>query len=427
MAIDPARIGRTGLATIVVVFGGLGVWGATAPLHGAVVVDGLVKVATFRKTVQHNEGGIVKAILVRDGDVVTRGQTLIQLQDAPVVAQHRIVRGALDGELARQARLTAEATLADQIAFAPELRNREDDPQVAELQRRERALFESRRGALDEQRKLIRAQVEETREEIAAVLEQRETDLAALEFARQELARYEALQEQAYVAEVLILAQRRMVAQYESRTSERRAERSRAEQRITSLELRFSAIRDEYTSRAAEELKENSVRILELRERLVLSEDGLRRQAIVAPVGGTVIGLRVHTEGATIGPREPLLDIVPGGEAVLIEARAPLDSIKQLYVGQHADIRFTALPSRTTPMIDGAVRYVSPDAMADPEGRMFFQVHLEPDAQSLGAAKIANLEPGMAAQAYIQTESRTALDYLFRPISDSLLRAFRER
>jgi HlyD family type I secretion membrane fusion protein len=377
--------------------------------------------------VQHNEGGIVKAILVRDGDVVTRGQTLIQLQDAPVVAQHRIVRGALDGELARQARLTAEATLADEIVFAPELRNREDDPQVAELERRERALFATRRAALAEQQKLIRDQVDETGEEIKAVLEQRKTDVAALEFAREELDRYETLQERAYVAEVLILAQRRLVAEYESRTSERTAERSRAEQRITSLELRLAALRDDYTSRAAEELKENSVRILELRERLALSEDTMRRQSIVAPVGGTVLGLRVHTEGASIGPREPLLDIVPRGEAVLIEARAPLDAIKQLYVGQHADIRFTALPQRTTPLVDGAVRYVSPDAMADAEGRLFYQVHLEPDARSLGDAKIANLEPGMAAQAYIQTEARTALDYLFRPISDSLLRAFRER
>jgi HlyD family type I secretion membrane fusion protein len=184
---------------------------------------------------------------------------------------------------------------------------------------------------------------------------------------------------------------------------------------------------DDYASRAAEDLKENSVRVLELRERLLTSEDALRRQSITAPVTGKVIGLQVHTEGATIGPRDALMDIVPEGDDVMIEGQAPLDAIKQLHVGQHADIRFPALPSRTTPMITGAVSYVSPDAMADREGRMFFQVHIEPDADSLAAANISVLEPGMVAQAYIQTEARTALDYLLRPVTDSLLRAFRER
>ena len=427
MTIDAKRISRTGLYVILIAFGGVGLWTATAPLQGAVVVGGLVKVASNRKTVQHNEGGIVKAILVDDGDVVEQGQTLIQLEDAQVAAQYGIVRGALDAELARQARLTAEATLVDALQFPAELAPRSADPVVMEMQQREAALFTARRHALGEQQRLLRAQVDETRTEIAALADQQKAEREALDLARKELESYEALQGQAYVAEVKVLAQRRLVAEYQSRIEEHRAESARAAQRSGDLELRVAALTNEYASKAAEDLKENSGRILELRERLQPTEDALQRQSITAPVAGRVLGLRVHTQGAAIGPRDPLMDIVPEGEEVQIEAQAPLDSIKQLHLGQTAEIRFSALPYRTTPMVIGTLTYISPDVLADKEGRPFFQVHIKPEPASLAAASITSLEPGMSAEVYIQTQSRTALEYLMRPITDSVRRSFRER
>jgi HlyD family type I secretion membrane fusion protein len=427
MTIDVKRVTRRGLIIILVAFGGGGLWTATAPLHGAVVVGGLVKVASNRKTVQHNEGGIVKAINVRDGDLVERGQVLIQLDDAQVAAQYGIVRGALDAELARQARLVAEATMAEAIKFPAELQARASDSTVPEMQERETALFTTRRSALLEQQELIRQQIGEIRREMSALGEQKKAEVEALALADKELDSYEALQGQAYVAEVRVLAQKRLVAEYQSRREERDAESARAGQRIKDLELRIAAMGDEYAGKAAEELKESGGRVLELRERLQPSEDALRRQAIIAPVGGRVLGLRVHTEGATIGPRDPLMDIVPGGEEVLIEAQAPLDSIKQLHLGQVAEIRFSALPYRTTPMVLGTVTYISPDVLADKEGRPFYQVHVKPNADSLAHASIKVLDPGMSAEVYIQTQSRTALEYLLRPVSDSIRRSFRER
>ena len=120
------------------------------------------------------------------------------------------------------------------------------------------------------------------------------------------------------------------------------------------------------------------------------------------------------------------MDIVPENQEVLIEGQAPLDSIKQLHLGQFAEIRFPALPYRTTPMVAGEVTYISPDALADKDGISFFQVHVRPDAQSLEDAQVKALDPGMAAEVYIQTQSRTALQYIMRPVYDSLRRSFRE-
>ncbi len=427
MAIDVPRITRAGLLTIVAVFGGLGIWLLTAPLHGAVVVGGIVKVESNRKIVQHAEGGTVKRVLVRDGDRVERGQTLIQLEDPGVAAQYGIVRGALDAQLARQARLHAEATMAARIEWPAELTERTAEPAVAELLAREGPLFQTRREALDEQLRLIDTQIREIRREMVALDQQRGTDAVAQALAEEELTSYEKLLDKQYVAEVRILAQKRLVAEYKARTEERDAEAARARQRITDLELRSASLRDEYVTRAAGELKESGVAVGELRERLQPSLDALRRQAITAPVSGRVLALRVHTEGATIGPRDPLMEIVPENENLLIEAQAPLDAIKQLHLGQHADIRFNALPFRTTPLVSGQVSYISADAVADAEGRAFYQVHVRPDADSLAEARISTLEPGMAAEIYIQTQARTAMQYLMRPITDSLLRGFREQ
>jgi HlyD family type I secretion membrane fusion protein len=218
-----------------------------------------------------------------------------------------------------------------------------------------------------------------------------------------------------------------MVADYQSRTEERQAEMARVAQRVHDLKLRISSLRSDYAREASEGLKESAVRIVELHERLQPSEDAMRRQSIVAPVAGKVIGLRVHTEGGAIAPREPLMEILPENETLLIEAQASVDAIKELHVGQEVDIRFSALPYRTTPLVMGKLAYISPDALADEEGRPFFQVHVTPDPKSLEDARIDSLTPGMAAEIYIKTQSRTALEYLMKPITDSLLRAFRER
>ena len=234
MAINVKRVTRTGLAIIVVGFGGLLLWGSTAPLHGAVMMGGMVKVEGSRKTIQHNEGGIVKTIFVGDGDRVERGQTLIQLEDASVAAQYGIVRSALDAELARLARLTAEATLAQAPVFGVELMQRATEATVRELQERELGLFTSRRHALLEQQRLIRDQIGEIRQEIAALGAQRKAEMEALSLADKELDSYEALEGKAYVAEVRVLAQRRMVSEYQSRAEERSAESARAAQRMLS-------------------------------------------------------------------------------------------------------------------------------------------------------------------------------------------------
>jgi len=425
---QPSQLAKYGLAMIVLTFIGLGIWAATAPIQGAIVTTGLVKTDTHRKTVQHNEGGIVKSILVRDGDLVRQGQALLVLEDASVSAGFQLLRGNLDAELARQARFEAEATGAPRIDFPAELIHRNTDSTIQQLIKRETALFNTRRAALQDQTRLLDSQTEDTARESEALKAQLAAEQGGGDSASEELKLYETLREQQFISTARLLAQQRLVSEYQSRQEQRRAEMARTDQRTKDLRLNIIALRNEYSRTAAEGLKESSVRINELRERLLPSQDALQRQTIVAPASGRILGLRAHTPGASIGPREPLLDIVPDSETAIIETQTGVDSIKQLHLGQSADIRFTALPYRSTPLVLGKVAYISPDVLFDEKtGVPNYQVHIKPDPTSLKAAGISKLDPGMAAEVYIQTDARTTLEYLLKPLTSTWLRALREQ
>lgn len=418
---------RFGLAVLFTTLALLGAWATLAPIHGAVIALGMVKVESNRKTVQHQEGGIVSEILVRNGDRVEQGQPLIVLHDVAVDATLEMLRDSLNVEWIRHARLEAEQTEQPAIALPPELQALADDPVVRDALQKETLVFDNRRRSLQSQLELIAQQIAETETEYQVLLEQTRAAEEAIGLAREELALHDALHAKNYASNAQVLALRRSVADYRSRFGEYKAEMTKAQQRRTELELRAVQLRSDYARTATEELKESTSRLAELRERIRPSEDAAERQVITAPIAGQVVGLAVHTVGAAIGPREPLLDIVPDDAPLVIEAKTQLDDIDQLYLDQLAEIRFTALNSRTTPMVTGRVSYVSADALTDSEGAPFFLIEVTPDPESLAAAAIPRLAPGMQAEVYVQTAARTLLDYMISPILDGLRRAMREQ
>lgn len=421
------RIVRLGQLVILIAFGSAFAWLVFAPLHGAVVARGLVKVESFRKTVQHNEGGIVKTILVRDGQHVEAGQALLELDTNQTAATFGIVRSALDAELARKARLEAEMLLSPKISFPEELRQRADNPVVAEMMERERKLFQTRLETLHSQMHSLERQIGQLDQELAALTNQRQAEQGAETLAKEELESYNVLRDKNYISTPRLLEQKRKVLDYQSRSEERKAELARSGRMKEELRLKIISLRSEYMQGATQELKDATNRIAEFNDRLRPAADQLARSTLQAPVAGTVMALRTHTVGASIAPRDPVLDIVPDGTAFLIEAQVGVDDIKQLHVGQHTDIRFSALPYRTTPLIDGKVSYIAADIQMTKEGAPYYLVHVIPETSSLENAKISGLQAGMAAEIYIQTQARTALEYFMKPITDTIARSFVEK
>lgn len=425
---DARRAIRVGLAVIVLGFVIGGGWLALAPIAGAVIAQGAVKVDMNRKTVQHQEGGIVKEILVRDGERVAQGQPLLVLGDVRVDAAYESLRTQRDSELARQARLAADRSLAPKFAFPEELLARAgSDPRVAEVLVREEALFAARRQTLAEQTRLIEQQAQQADEEAVALRRQIAAESRALGLQREELDANRRLMAQGFVGAMRVKTVDRAAADYEARISERQAELAKARQRGSELALRVKTLENQFMQAAADELKESGNKLFDLDERLRPTKDAAERQRIAAPIAGEVVDLKFTSLGAVVGPRDAILDLVPLDGKLIMEGRIRPEEINHVAVGSTADVRLTAFKSRLTPVVAGRVVYVSADRLVErTSGTPYYTVHVDVAPEELQKAGNLRLQAGMPVEVLIKTAERTALQYLLDPVTAFVGRSLRE-
>ncbi|WP_232517901.1 HlyD family type I secretion periplasmic adaptor subunit [Burkholderia ambifaria] len=428
----PRRLIGVSVAGVAVGLGLMWGWAALAPLSGAVVAEGAVRTEGERKTVQHLEGGIVKEILIRDGDRVKAGQVLIVLDNVGPAAELSALQAQSDSEQARIARLSAERELKETLSFPATLESRRNDPRVAELLARESSLFIARRRAFVDQSTMLRTELAQTRQEIAISAQLIQTMNRSYDMARQQRRTNETLHQEGFVAETKVLDLQRTEADALSRVQSGSADLSRAKQRQTDLELRIAGLRHEYVKTADDELKEAATRAIQIGERLRPARDQSARTRVTAPVAGVIVGLKVHTIGAVIAPREPIVDVVPENAPLIVEANIRPDDVREIAPGSHADVRLTAYNSRTTPMLDGKVTYISADALIDSDKRTrFYVVRVEVPAHALAKAnRLAKesvaLGPGLRTEVYIRTHARSAFDYLLEPVRDGIRKSMRD-
>jgi HlyD family type I secretion membrane fusion protein len=304
--------------------------------------------------------------------------------------------------------------------------SRKSEPKIAEQIERETTLFRARREALDTQIAMLRKQIAETSTEAAALAEQLGAEERALSLQKEELASNEKLLSQGYVQKTRVLTLQRAVAEYEARHGEHRAEISKAKQRASELELRILSMKNSYAQSAADELKDTSAKVFDLEERIRPSRDASDRQRILAPVSGEVVGLKVFSQGAVVGPREVLMEIVPEEKRLIVEARIRPEDINYVRPGSAADVRLTAFKQRTTPLAQGKVSYVSGDRLVDQQnGQAYYVVHVDVPPERLEQEGL-RLQAGMPAEVFVRTDTRTTLDYLLAPVTSYLRRAMRE-
>jgi len=422
-----AGVIRAGAVVSVLALVGGGGWMALASLAGAVIAPGFVKVDLNRKVVQHQEGGIVSRILVRNGDRVAQGQPLILLEDVRVDAQAVLLQKLADSEMARGARLEAERAYPAALRFPQELSNRTGERPVAELMQRETALHAARRTALESELKFLATQIREVESEAGALSRQVAAERRGLEIQKEELAMNEALLKQNFVQKTRVMTLERATSEYTSRMEERSAELAKARQRSIELQLRVAGLEHNFRKQAADELKDSTDKLVDLLERLRPSKDAAVRQRIVAPAAGEVVNLQVFTPGAVIGPREVLAEILPDERKLIVEANVRPEDINYLKAGVVANVRLTAYKQRTTPLLVGRVTYVSGDRLLEQrQGQPFFVAHVEIPEAELAHTSDIKLQAGMPAEVFFVTDERTVLDYLLAPVTNYLRRAGRE-
>jgi len=431
-ASNVGQIIRYGMIAILVVFGGLGAWAVFAPLAGAVIGQGVVKVDMNRKTVQHLEGGIVSEIRVRDGDHVVAGQVLLAIDDERINASVDIILDQLNEDHAKAARLEAERNLLPDIQFPESLTGQVNNKEIATLLDRELRFFHLRRQNLNDSVSLHVQMKKEIAKEIEALTAEIQSIENAMKLLQDEINSNESLARSQFVQKTVILGLKRNLEDYRTRSSQIKSEIHQAEQKITDMDLRTVQLENDYQQRAAEQLTgANTTGVYEeissLQERLRPSLDAKRRMEITAPISGKVVDLKVFTVGGIIAPRQPLLDIVPDNNPLIIEARIGVDDIDNVNPGQEADIRLTAYRVRSTPLILGKVVLVSADRLVDEKTQAaYYLTHIEVDKKSLAEAPGIELYPGMAAEVFIKTGARTAFQYLLAPVTATLRRSFRQ-
>ena len=416
----------------VVVLGGLLpvlAWMALAPLSSAVVAPAHVKVDLNRRPVQHAEGGIVREVLVRDGQRVKRGDTLLVLGDVSVDADKNRLDYRVMADRASLARLDAEQGMAKAIAFPPEvLAAARADARVQAQVVKEQSLFQTRRAAVTGQVALLRSQREKIAEESVFLEGQIRQATESMAFQKADLENNRKLLKDGYISASRIAQLEGVVADYGVKLEERRSELARAGQRMIDTDLKMRSLESEYRQQASDQLKVAAARLSEIEQEQRKSVDASARQVIVAPADGEVIDLKYATPGTVIPPRETIADIVPDDTRLLTEARIRTEDINRVHKGQEADIRFTAFNARTTQLVHGKVVYVSADRLVDRATNVpYYTALVEADQASLASAGDLKLLAGMPAEIYVKGEERTPLQYLAEPVTQVLRRAARER
>jgi epimerase transport system membrane fusion protein len=426
---EAVRLIRCGMAVLLLGLLPVLAWMAFAPLTSAVVAQAVVKVDLNRRPVQHAEGGIVREVLVRDGQHVKQGEALLVLGDVSVDADRNRLNYRVMSERASRARLEAEQVLAKSIVFPDDVvTSAKGDPRLAEQITKERALFDARRDALLGQIGLLRTQREKVGQEIVALRAQIAQAVESMQFQRSDLETNRRLLKDGFISRARIAQMEGVVADYGVKLEERRSELARAEQRMVDADLRIRTLEGEYRQQASDQLKATTARLSEIEQDQRKSLDAWSRQVITAPATGEVIDLKYASAGAVIPPRETIADIVPDDSRLVTEARIRTEDINRIYRGQPADIRFTAFKYRTTKLVHGKVTYLSADRLIDKATNIpYYSVQVEAEPASLAAAGDLKLLAGMPAEIYIVGEKRTPLQYLMEPVTQVLRNAGRER
>jgi len=418
-----------GLAVILVFFAGLGGWAALAPLASAAIAPGTVGPDGSRRTVQHLEGGIIREILVRDGSRVAAGDPLVVLADVAARATYEQERTQYDTLAAMQARLLAEQRGATTLTFSDRLvEAAEASPEVAAILEAQRELFETRRQAHEGRKAILRQRIAQLMEEITGLEAQIASQSRQLELIEQEIEGVEQLLAQGLERRPRLLSLQRNEAQIQGALAGNRSAIARARQAIGETELQIVNQDATRLDQVATELSDVRTRLLSLEEGLRQSEDVLDRTVVTAPVAGTVVALRFRTTGGVVAPGDPILDIVPEDEDLLIDARVSPIDIDAVHEGLEAQIRLLAFAQRNLPRIGGRVETVSADALVDEQsGESYYSVRVAVPRETLESLPDGvALSPGMPAEVLIMTGERTALEYLVRPFLDSVSLAFRE-
>jgi protease secretion system membrane fusion protein len=425
---ESIRAGRIGLWALAIGFGGFLLWAAFAPLDEGVPSQGLVSISTKRKTIQHQTGGIVKEVLVQEGDHVKEGQVLLKLDEAATRANYETVRQEYFALRAMQGRLIAEQTDQNKITFNPELlAAAEKDPQIRNQVTTQQQLFQSRRSALRADLQGVEESVRGQESLLRSYQEMLPSRKMQLQLINDELTHTRELVTEGYIPRNRQLELERMVADSNGSIAELLGNIARTQNAVAELRQRGVSTLQAYRKEVEGQLSDTNRQVQADEAKFRALEDDLNRVELRSPAAGQVVGLSVQTVGGVIQPGQKIMDIVPENELLLIETKVAPNLIDRVHAGLPVDIRFNTFSNSPVLLVEGKVISVSGDLLTDANGNNPYyltRVSVTPE----GYKQLGNrvLQPGMPVEVVLRTGERSMLAYLLHPLVKRLAAAMKE-
>lgn len=412
---------------ILVFLGGFLVWAGLAPLTTGAVAPGTVTVVSYRKTVQHQHGGTVKEILVNEGDHVKKDQVLIKLDDATAMAQLSQVRSEYFQAMVAKYRLSGERVLAGRISYPPDIVEMGKDPEFARFMVMQKQLHQARKERYESEKRGLQDIINSLQQTRKAMVEQKNSQERQLEIYKKQLDSVKDLAEQGYFAKNRYLDMQRASEEIYGKKVEVEAGLMRIDSSIKEYEMKLRSVETDYRAQVETELTDIDKKVTALKDQYAAALNILQKTEIKAPEDGTVMNLKIHTLGGVISPGQSLLEVVPEKATLIVEAKVSPNDIEGVAVKARADLRFTALNPKKTPVFEGTVLYISPDIHFDEQTRMSYYLARtgidEPSLKKLGDIK-AEIKPGMPVQVIIKKGERTFLGYLLKGFIDRVSVSF---
>ncbi len=414
-----------GVLIVGVLVGGIGSWAIMTEISGAVVASGNVVVETNTRKVQHQEGGIVESIYVKNGDVIKAGDLLIRLDDTITSANLSVVNKQLINLYAQEARLIAEQSGADQVTFAP---NNFSESAQSDIRESQVKLFNARKNSLNGKRQQLAEQIIQFESKITGLEAQKEAKLAESSIVEEELSNLDDLLNQQLVSASRVTVLNRDIVKLKGEIGGFTSEIAQTKEAISERNIQILQLDEEFLASVLQEIQDVRGQIGNLEEQKIAAEDQLRRVDIIAPLDGYVHNLSVTTIGGVLGPRDVAMSIVPKDDLLVVEAQVEPINIDQISPEQDARIRLPSFDQRTTPELSARVETISADLLRDEAtGVQYYKVRLKIPEEELNKLEGKSLVPGMPVETFIQTDERTVMSYLLKPIRDQISHAMRER
>jgi protease secretion system membrane fusion protein len=418
---DARSFSRIGWLIVLIGVGGFLLWALLAPLDKGVPLSGTVAKESNRKAIQHQTGGTVKEILVKDGDVVKAGQVLVRMNG--VIAQSSYGTSEVQYLTARatEARLLAERDGLKTIKFPAELEQRKNEARVMELMSLQSQLLMSRQMSLQNELGSVDENIAGLKEQIRSLEESRDSKKAQMGFLKEQLDGMRDLAKEGYVARNRLLDLERTYAQLSGAISEDIGSIGRSRRQVLELGMRRAQRAQDYQKEVRTQLSDVEKEAEALAARMEGQKFELDNAEVKSPVDGTVTSLAVFTQGGVVPPGFKMMEVVPTNDPMVVEGNLAVNLVDRVHPGLKTELIFSAFNANKTPHIPGEVEQVAADRSLDERtGAPFYKVRVKvtPEGQKIIAQHKMDVRPGMPVELFVKTGERTMMNYLLKPIFD---------